>query len=102
WFDEKYGKEQVEREWIKAHIISGVQTNVVTSVEISGKHDHDSNYFASLVNDTAKNFEIKEVSADKAYSSYAAMRLVDNKGALPFIDFKAGSTGRSKCAIWNF
>lgn len=101
WVDEKYGKEQVERDWVKAHIICGVQTNVVTSVEISDKHDHDSNYFASLVNETGRRFNIEEVSADKAYSSYAAMRLVDMKGAVPYIDFKAGSTDTGKCKIWN-
>lgn len=101
WFDEKYGKEQSERDWIKAHIMVGTTTNVVTSAEISGAHGADSNYFAPLVNDTARRFNVQEVSADKAYSSYANMRLVENKGAVPFIDFKAGSVGTGKCEIWN-
>ena len=71
WFDEKYGKEQSERDWIKAHIMCGVTTNVVTSAEISGAHGADHNYFAPLVNETTKRFNVREVSADKAYSSYA-------------------------------
>ena len=90
WYDEKYGKEQSERDWVKAHIMCGVTTNVVTSAEISGAHGADHNYFAPLVNETAKRFNVKEVSADKAYSSYANHRLVDNKDAVAFIDFKEG------------
>jgi transposase len=101
WFDEKYGKEKSQKDWVKAHIICGTKTNIVTSVEVSGAHDHDSLYFAQLVNETAKRFNVEEVSADKAYSSYAAMRVVENKGAVPYIDFKEGSTDTGKCKIWN-
>src|SRR5215216_3685085 len=101
WYDEKYGKEQSEREWIKAHVMCGVKTNIVTSAEISGGYSHDTNYFAPLVNETAKRFQVREVSADKAYSNYANMRLVDNKGATPYIDFKIDASGKGKCAIWN-
>jgi len=101
WFDEKYGKERSERDWVKAHIMCGVTTNIVTSAEISGAHGADHNYFAPLVNDTARRFNVKEVSADKAYSSYANHRLVDRKGAVAYIEFKEGSVGTSKCAIWN-
>ena len=101
WYDEKYGKESSKREWVKAHVICGVKTNIVTSAEISGAHEHDSNFFAPLVNETAKRFNMKEVSADKAYSNYAAMRVVDSKKAVPYIDFKEGSVGTGKCEIWN-
>jgi transposase len=101
WFDEKYGKEQSERDWVKAHIMCGVTTNIVTSAEISGAYGADHNYFAPLVNETAKRFNMREVSADKAYASHANHRLVDNKGAVPYIDFKEGSIGTTKCEIWN-
>ena len=101
WFDEKYGEEKSKRDWVKAHIMCGVHTNVVTSAEISGAHGADHNYFAPLVNETAKRFNVREVSADKAYSSFANMRLVDNKGAVPYIDFKSNATDKGKCEIWN-
>jgi len=87
WFDEKYGEEKSKRDWVKAHVMCGVTTNVVTSAEISGAHGADHNFFAPLFNETAKRFNVKEVSADKAYSSYANMRVADNKGAVPYIDF---------------
>jgi transposase len=101
WFDAKHGKEEIQRDWVKAHIAVGTTTNVVTSAEISGAHGADHNYFAPLVNETAKRFDVKEVSADKAYSSYANHRLVAYKGATPFIDFKENSVGTSKCEVWN-
>lgn len=101
WYDEKYGEEKSQRDWVKAHVMTGVTTNIVTSAEISGAYGSDHNYFAPLFNETAKRFNVKEVSADKAYSSYANMRLVDNKKATPYIDFKEGSVGTSKCEIWN-
>jgi hypothetical protein len=59
WYDEKYGKEQSERDWIKAHVMCGVKTNVVTSVEVSGAQGADHNYFAPLVNETAKRFDVR-------------------------------------------
>jgi transposase len=101
WYDEKYGKEESKRDWVKAHIMCGVTTNVVTSAEISGAYAADHNYFAPLVNETAKRFNVREVSADKAYSSYANHRLVDNKNAVAYIDFKKDAVGTSRCEIWN-
>lgn len=35
WLDVKYGKEEDRRMWIKVHLMCGVKTNIVTSVEIS-------------------------------------------------------------------
>jgi hypothetical protein len=35
WFDEKYGRERVAAQWIKAHLMAGVKTHIVTSVEIT-------------------------------------------------------------------
>ena len=35
WYDAKWGKERSQREWLKAHIIVGTETNIVTSVEVT-------------------------------------------------------------------
>jgi hypothetical protein len=62
WLDVKYGKEEDRRMWLKAHLICGVKTNIVTSVEISDGYAHDYHYFKSLVNNTADNgFKMSEV-----------------------------------------
>jgi transposase len=101
WYDEKYGKEEIKRDWVKAHVMCGVKTNIVTSAEISGAHAHDTNFFSPLVNETAKHFDMREISADKAYSNYANHRLVEAKGAVPYIDFKSNASDKGKCEVWN-
>jgi transposase len=101
WYDEKYGKEQSEKDWVKAHIMCGLKTNIITAAEVSGAFGSDHNYFAPLFNETAKRFNVREVSGDKAFSSYANLRLVESKGATPYIDFKDNAVGTSKCEVWN-
>lgn len=45
WYDHKWGKEKSKREWVKLHAMTGVRTNVVSSVEVSDYRSHDTNYF---------------------------------------------------------
>ena len=46
WFDAKYGKEEQQRDWIEVHVMCDVKTNIVTSVEVSGRHTNDGPYCA--------------------------------------------------------
>lgn len=93
WFDEKYGVQRSGRSWVKCHIACGVKTHVVTAVEILDKDAADCPQFAPLVNATAANFKIGEVSADKAYLSAGNVETVFAHGGTPFIPFKENSTG---------
>lgn len=95
WYNAKYGREVDNRDWLKLHLMCGVTTNVVTSVEISGRHDHDAPFFPQLVGKTAVNFKVVEVSADKAYSSRANLHAAMSHGATPFIPFKSNATGEA-------
>ena len=93
-----------KKDWVKAHICCGVKTNVVTSIEITDCHAGDSPYFKPLVERTAQNFVMNEVSADKAYSSTNNMQAVVNANAMPYIAFKVTSTGNSRNkqpALWK-
>jgi len=56
-------------EWIKVHLMCGTKTNIVTSIEITDQHSGDWPQFKGLVDTTARNFMMNEVSADKAYLS---------------------------------
>src|SRR5215210_5277189 len=49
WFNRKYGREINNREWVKVHLMCGVNTKVVTAVDISGWAANDTNYFVPLV-----------------------------------------------------
>lgn len=93
WFDAKYGKEVDMHDWIKVHLMCGVKTHIVTSVEITGRHDHDSQQLPPLVKKTAENFTIDECSADKAYSSQDCHDAIAAVGATPYIAFKSNATG---------
>jgi len=93
WFDQKYGAVSQERDWVKVHLMCGVQTNVVTAVEIKGRHAADTRALPYLVDMTADNFVVREVAADKAYGSAYNFEVIDRHGATPFIPFKSNATG---------
>jgi transposase len=107
WFDHKYGKNRSKQTWVKAHIICGVKTHVVTSVEADPYESADNPQFAPLISQTAKTFDIKEVSADKAYSSKRNLKATQMLGATAYIPFKSRSTVQENASyndmndIWN-
>ncbi len=93
WFDIKYGAAKVKQDWVKVHIMCGVKTNVVTAIEIHGQWASDNKLLPALVNSTARNFQIAEVSADKAYGSRKNTDMITNVGATPFIAFRSDAAG---------
>jgi transposase len=101
WYGMKYGNTEDWHDWIKLHAMVGVKTHIITSVELSERHAHDSQFFAPLVNDTARNFTLRDVSADKAYSHRAHLRLVEKHGGTPYIAFRSNARGDGKCETWN-
>jgi transposase len=88
WYDHKWGKEQTKREWVKLHAMTGVRTNVVTSVEITDYRGADYNQFPALVAATAENFELRDVTADKAYLGKSNLQAVADAGGTLYIPFK--------------
>jgi transposase len=93
WFDHKWGKERSEARWVKAHLMCGVNTHVVTSVEVTPTETADAPQLPQLVNTTAKTFNIGEVSADKAYSSRNNLHAIQAVNGTPYIPFKSYSKG---------
>jgi transposase len=90
WLDHKYERPTTSRsrEWVKLHIMCGVQTNVVTSAVVGPWNENDNRRFAPLVRATAENFTLGDVSADKAYLGRKNLTLVEQMGATPFVPFK--------------
>ena len=105
WFDHKWGKMRSEVKWVKAHLMCGVKTHVVTSVEVSPTETADAPQLPQLVNTTAKTFSINEVSADKAYSSHKNLHAIQAVNGTPYIPFKSYSKGSQGCkpfdALWH-
>jgi hypothetical protein len=85
WYDQKYGTLKQQHRWMKCQIMTGVKTNIITAVEIIDHDGADSPYMPALVRETAKNFRIGEVSADKGYSSVENHEVVAECGGTPFI-----------------
>ncbi len=96
WFDHKWGKMRSEAKWIKAHLMCGVKTHVVTSVEATPTETADAPQLPALVNTTAKTFTINEVSADKAYSSKKNLNAVMAVNGTPYIPFKSYVKGTQR------
>jgi len=95
WYDFRHGKERKYRKWLKAHVMCGVKTNIITSVIITDGDAGDSPMFKYLVRDTAQNFRMKEILADKAYSSRENMEIARKRRAKPFIPFKSNAIGNA-------
>jgi transposase len=110
WVDAKWGNPRADiktkinkRDWVKVHLMCGVTTNIVTSVEITDAHAGDSPRFRPLVETTSQNFVMNSVVADKAYSSNKNLKLVVSKAAQPFIAFRQNATANDKrnSSVWN-
>ena len=101
WHDEKYGCERSGHDWVKAHAICGVKTNIVTAVEIGARDAGDSPFFKPLVEQTAANFTVKEVPADKAYLSRDNLAVVDALGGTAFVPYKRNSQPGEVGSLWE-
>jgi transposase/predicted nucleic acid-binding Zn finger protein len=105
WMHAKYSEPHLieKKDWIKVHLMCGVKTNIVTAVEITEKYVADSPRFKGLVDTTAQNFVMNEVSADKAYLSAGNLKAVVDHSASPYIPFKANSqtNQRRHSSLWK-
>lgn len=103
WYDYKWGRERSKQSWVKAHIMTGVKTNVVTAVKATATESADAPQLPRLLATTAETFTISEVSADKAYSSRRNLHAIQSVGADPYIPFKARTTGNGHNfdGLWN-
>src|SRR3989338_3087269 len=95
WFSFKHGKEIDSRKWVKCHFMTGVKTNIIPAVKITTEFENDCPQLPELVNKTAENFSMEEVSGDKAYLSRDNLKLIESYGAVPFVPFKSNSVENS-------
>lgn len=100
WYDHKYGGTRKQHDWVKVHLMCGVKTNIVTAVEIRDRDASDTKLLPDLLNTTATNFTVREISADKGYASVGNTNAVASHGAVPYIVFKNNHTGTSG-GLWQ-
>ncbi len=88
WFDAKYGRVHSVSEYVKAHAMVGVKTNIVTSVEATPGNINDYPILPELLTATARRFSVARVSADKGYSGRSNVEAISATGATPLVAFK--------------
>jgi transposase len=88
WYNKKWGRVLDNQEWVKAHIMCGVRTHTVTGVEVSDWKANDAPFLPKLVESTAGRFDVREVSADKAYSGRPQLQAIESVGATSYVPFK--------------
>jgi transposase len=91
WYDEKYGKPMKKATWLKAHAMVGTSTGVITSVKVTASDGADCPQLPELVAATKQNFNLGQVSADRAYLSNENLTAIERAGAQPFVPFKLNS-----------
>lgn len=103
---EKHGATK-KNIWLKAHLLSGVKTNIVCSAEITksyGKGTGDISLFKPLVSNL-NNFEVQEISADRAYNSMENYNLVKELGGTAYIPYRSNITASvhtgNKGKLWR-
>ena len=98
----KYGKNESWHDWLKLHLMCGVKTHIVTSVEITRATKHESPFYKSLLDQTAKTgFTMREVSADKGYISTRNLQATVDHGAVPFIPFRSNVQPDRGTDLWS-
>jgi len=95
-FSNKYGEDRTRRDYLTLHALVGTRTNIVAACKVTDHRYSDPVEFGPLVEKAAEDFDMKEISADKAYSSHANLAITEKVGAVPFIPFKSTAKAVSK------
>jgi len=103
WTNFKYGRSGGRaRLWRKAHAWSGCKTNIILSVKVTTCNVSDISVVEDLLGRKTTLFSMEEMVADRAYSSRALMKFLDNLGLVPRIPFKKNVNGKSMgTRIWR-
>lgn len=96
WLDYRFNGDRRFHDWLKVHLICGAKTNIVAHVVITDGLKADSPQFPELVKETARFFDVKEVCADKGYSSRENLQTVWDLGGIPYIPFRSNARLRQK------
>lgn len=99
WFDQKHGRLCAEHPWVKLHVMVGTCTHAITGVQVTPEADCPQ--LPELLAQTQKNFDVREVSADKAYSSKKNHRVLERCGVEAYIPFKVNAVFDPKCEAWS-
>lgn len=87
------------RQFVKLHATTGALTHVVTCAKVSA--EADCKRLQEHLQRTARRFDVKEFSADKAYLWDENLRAIAAIGAKPLIKFKRNSIDHPDDRAWS-
>lgn len=99
WFDQKHGKLQAKHPWVKLHVACGTVTHAITGVKVSSEADCPQ--LPELLTQTMKHHVVREMSADKAYSSVKNHEVLEAFKVDAFIPFKENAVMNLKSKAWS-
>lgn len=99
WFDQKHGKLLAKHPWIKLHIMCGTVTHAITSARVTSEGDCPQ--LPGLLARTRVHHDVREVAADKAYSSVENHDVLDALNVEAFIPFKVNAVVNPKAPVWS-
>ena len=69
WLDGKETPESERHQWVKLHIVTAINSNIIARAAVSPGNHHDSPYYRGLIIETNKHFDVHRVLADLGYSA---------------------------------
>lgn len=100
-FDAKYGHDQYSRSFLKLHALIGTRTNVIAAATVTDRFYHDYPALPALVEAGAQTFDMKEISADKAYSGRSNLAAIVAAGAEPYVPFRSNAVDYPSSPAWT-
>lgn len=103
WNRVKWGKNVRYKDYLKGHILIGTRTNVICEAEVTPGNFSDAKQAPKIILRANANFDMKELSADKAYSTKLIFRILQAINAIPYVPFKRNARENPKDApeLWN-
>ena len=102
WMNVKYHNRGTFSKYLKGHIAIGTRTNVICSCEVTSAAIGDVTAAPLILENLSKNFQAKEVSADKAYSAHRVLTIIEKMDAKPFIPFRITTNPNKRSPeIWT-
>jgi len=99
WFDQKHGKLSARHQWVKLHVACGTVTHAITAARVTSEGDCPQ--LPALLADTMKHHDVREISADKAYSSVDNHNVMESLNVEAFVPFKVNAVVNPKAPVWS-
>ena len=100
-YNVKRGREEKKARYVKAHVLCGTKSHIVTAAEVSEPNQSESPLLPHFLRTTRENFDVQELYADMGYSSKNNFEVAEEVGTRLFIPFKANTIPADGDDAWS-